>query len=67
MNYEGGIVHLTITADGRLSLWDAASSARAVSDETYVPLQLTRLQEARLEHARSLAPKAEDADQARKA
>jgi hypothetical protein len=33
--------HLSVTADGLVSLWDEAEQARAVEDETYVRLELT--------------------------
>lgn len=40
MNWNDGIFHLSVNAEGLVSLWDREADARAQKDETYVALPL---------------------------
>jgi hypothetical protein len=43
--------HLSVNADGVVSLWDTEAQARGVSEETYVGLELTAAQHVKLKIA----------------
>jgi hypothetical protein len=45
------ILHLSVAADGVISLWDSAQQAKATTGEIYIALQLTKLQEATVKQA----------------
>lgn len=58
-HHEGIGFHLTVNADGVVSLWDDAVTAQSITGEVYLFLDLTPTQAARLERAEEKAERLE--------